>query len=104
MDGFIIPSAIQRVRSFLVEMCGMKVKPWASTEATLAALHTMLVARQPCDIFWTALRELLAKLACDMKKRHEALPGTLVDNEILDDRRYAALLAEIRACLAQQTI
>lgn len=102
MDGFIIPSSTQRVRSFLIEMCGMKVKPWASTEETLAALHTMLVARQPCDVFWASLRVLLEKLACDLKRRQDAVPGTLVDNEVLDDQRYAALLDEIRACLARQ--
>ena len=45
MENMIIPSAIQRIRSFLIEMCGMKVKPWATTEETLAALHTTLVAR-----------------------------------------------------------
>lgn len=103
MEGFIIPSAIQRVRSFLVEMCGMKVKPWASTEETLAALHTMLVARQHCDVFWDSLRGLLEKLACDVKQRQEAAPGALVDNEVLDNQRYAALLDEIRACLAWQS-
>jgi hypothetical protein len=103
MDGFIIPSSIQRVRSFLIEMYGMKVKPWANTEETLAALHAMLVARQHCELFWTSLRALLKKLACDLKKRQEALPGTLVDNEVLDHQRYAALLDEIRACLARQT-
>lgn len=103
MDGFIIPSSIQRVRSFLVEMYGMKVKPWANTEETLAALHTMLVARQHCDRFWTSLRELLERLAADVKKREAAAPGTLLDNEVLDSQRYEALLQEIRACLAQQT-
>lgn len=103
MDGFIIPSSIQRVRSFLVEMYGMKVKPWANTEETLAALHTMLVARQRCDRFWVSLRELLERLAADLKKREAAAPGTLLDNEVLDSQRYEALLQEIRACLAQQT-
>lgn len=103
MDGFIVPSSIQRVRSFLVEMYGMKVKPWANTEETLAALHTMLVARQHCDRFWASLQGLLERLAADLKKRQAAPPDTLVDNEVLDSRRYAALLDEIRACLAQQT-
>jgi hypothetical protein len=102
MDGLLVPSSIQRVRAFLVEMCGMKVKPWASTEETLGALHTMLVARQGCDIFWTSLRTLLERLACDLKTRQDALPGTLVDNEVLDNQRYAALLDEIRACLDRQ--
>jgi hypothetical protein len=103
MDGFIIPSSIQRVRSFLVEMYGMKVKPWANTEETLAALHAMLVARQHCDRFWASLQELLGRLAADLKKREAAAPGTLLDNEVLDSQRYQALLQEIRACLAQQS-
>jgi len=102
MDGFIIPSSIQRVRSFLIEMYGMKVKPWANTEETLAALHTMLVARQHCDRFWVSLRGLLQQLACDLKKRQSALPGTLVDNELLESQRFEALLCEIRDCLAKQ--
>jgi hypothetical protein len=103
MESLIVPSSIQRIRSFLVEMCGMKVKPWASTEETLAALHTTLVARHGCDIFWTSLRVLLETLAHDLKTRQEAVPGTLVDNEVLDSKRYATLLDEIRASLAQQT-
>ena len=49
MESLIVPSSIQRIRSFLVEMCGMKVKPWATTEETLAALHTTLVARRQCQ-------------------------------------------------------
>jgi len=103
MESLIVPSSIQRIRSFLVEMCGMKVKPWASTEETLAALHATLVARHGCDIFWTSLRVLLETLARDLKTRQEAAPGTLVDNEVLDSDRYATLLDEIRASLAQQT-
>ena len=103
MDNLMIPSAIQRIRSFLIEMCGMKVKPWATTEETLAALHTTLVARHRCDIFWTSLRALLEALARDLKTRQEALPGTLVDNELLDSERYGTLLDEIRAALALQT-
>ena len=103
MENLIIPSAIQRIRSFLIEMCGMKVKPWAATEETLAALHTTLVARHGCDIFWTSLRGLLETLARDLKLRQAATPGTLVDNELLDSERYATLLDEIRAALARQT-
>ena len=103
MENLIIPSAIQRIRSFLIEMCGMKVKPWATTEETLAALHTTLVARHGCDIFWTSLRGLLETLARDLKLRQAATPGTLVDNELLDSERYATLLDEIRAALARQT-
>jgi hypothetical protein len=103
MESLIVPSSIQRIRSFLVEMCGMKVKPWASTEETLAALHATLVARRGCDIFWTSLRVLLETLARDLKTRQDAAPGTLVDNEVLDGERYATLLDEIRASLAQQT-
>jgi hypothetical protein len=102
MNTLLLPSSIQRIRSFLVEMCGMKVKPWASTEETLGALATTLVARHRCGIFWTSLRVLLETLARDLKTRAEALPGTLVDNEVLDGGRYADLLDEIRACLARQ--
>jgi len=103
MDSLIVPSAIQRIRSFLIEMSGMKVKPWATTEETLAALHTTLVARRGCDIFWGSLRVLLENLARDLKTRQAATPGTLVDNELLDGERYAMLLDEIRAALARQT-
>jgi hypothetical protein len=103
MESLIVPSAIQRIRSFLIEMSGMKVKPWATTEETLAALHTTLVARRGCDIFWVSLRGLLEALARDLKTRQEASPGTLVDNELLDSERYATLLDEIRAALARQT-
>jgi len=103
MESLIVPSAIQRIRSFLIEMSGMKVKPWATTEETLAALHTTLVARRGCDIFWASLRVLLETLARDLKKRQEASPGALVDNELLDGERYATLLDEIRAALARQT-
>jgi hypothetical protein len=102
LEGLIVPSSIQRVRAFLVEMCGLKVKPWASTEEMLAALHTMLVARHRCDMFWTSLRVLLETLARDLKTRQEATLGALVDNEVLDGNRYTALLDEIKACLAGQ--
>ena len=103
MESLIVPSSIQRIRSFLIEMCGMKVKPWADSEETLAALHATLAAKQGCDIFWTSLRVLLATLARDLKARQDAAPGTLVDNEVLDDERYATLIDEIRAALARQT-
>jgi hypothetical protein len=102
MDSLIVPSAIQRIRSFLIEMSGMKVKPWATTEETLAALHTTLVARRGCDIFWGSLRVLLENLARDLRTRQAASPGTLVDNELLDGERYATLLDEIRAAMARQ--
>lgn len=102
MDTLLVPSSIQRIRSFLVEMCGMKVRPWATAEETLEALHATLVARRGCDIFWSALRTLLETLARDLKARQEAAPGVLVDNEILSAERYASLLDEIRACLATQ--
>jgi hypothetical protein len=102
VESLIVPSSIQRIRSFLVEMCGMKVKPWAGAEETLGALHTTLVARQGCDIFWTSLRVLLETLARDLKARQDAAPGALVDNEVLDGERYATLIDEIRAALARQ--
>jgi hypothetical protein len=103
MDSLLVPSSIQRIRAFLVEMCGMKVKPWASAGEMLAALHATLAARQSCDIFWTSLRGLLEKLAGDLKARKEAEPGAVIDNEVLTPESYAALLDEIRACLAKQT-
>jgi hypothetical protein len=102
MESLIVPSSIQRIRSFLVEMCGMKVKPWAGSEETLSALHATLVARKGCDIFWTSLRVLLETLARDLKERQEAPTGELVDNEVLDGERYATLIDEIRAALAYQ--
>ena len=102
MESLIVPSSIQRIRSFLVEMCGMKVKPWAGTEEILGALHATLVARSGCDIFWTSLRLLLETLARDLRARQDAVPGALVDNEILDGGRYAMLIDEIRAGLACQ--
>jgi len=102
MDSLLVPSSIQRIRAFLIEMCGMKVKPWAGADETLAALHATLVARQSCDIFWASLRVLLETLARDLKARHDAEPGTLLDNEVLSDERYVSLLDEIRACLAKQ--
>jgi len=102
VENLLVPSSIQRVRSFLVEMCGMKVKPWADAEETLSALHATLVARSGCDIFWTSLRVLLETLARDLKTRQEAAPGTLVDNEVLDGDRFATLLNEIRAALGRQ--
>jgi len=103
MDSLLVPSSMQRIRAFLVEMCGMKVKPWAGAEETLAALHTTLVARQSCDIFWASLRGLLETLARDLKARRDAEPGALLDNEVLSDERYALLLDEIRAALAKQS-
>jgi hypothetical protein len=102
MDSLLVPSSIQRIRSFLIEMCGMKVAPWASTEETLAALHTTLVARHGCGIFWDSLRTLLEKLAHDMKTRASATPGTVIDNEVLDGHHYARLLDEIRQSLDRQ--
>jgi hypothetical protein len=102
MDSLLIPSSMQRIRAFLIEMCGMKVKPWAGAEETLSALHATLVARQSCDIFWASLRGLLETLARDLKARQDAEPGALLDNEVLSDERYASLLDEIRACLATQ--
>jgi hypothetical protein len=80
----------------------MKVKPWASTEETLAALHTTLVARSGCDIFWSSLCVLLETLARDLKARQMAAPGTVVDNEVLDGERFNVLLDEIRAVLDRQ--
>ena len=103
MENLLIPSAIQRIRSFLIEMSGMKVRPWATTEETLAALHSTLVARHQCQLFWTSLRVVLEDLARDLKTRQDAAPGTVVDNELLDGDRYQTLIDEIRAALESQS-
>ena len=93
----LLPSSIQRIRVFLTESCGMKVKPWAGVDETLDALHAVIVDKRECGIFWQGLRGLLSTLAHDLKQRRDALPGSLVDNEVLDATRYETLLAEIRA-------
>ena len=100
MQNLLVPTSIQRIRSFLIESSGMKVKPWATVDETLAALHTTLIARQQCNVFWAGLRLLLAQLASDLKLREEARPTTVIDNELLDPARYQALLDEIRSALA----
>jgi hypothetical protein len=100
MQNLLVPTSIQRIRSFLIESSGMKVKPWATVDETLAALHTTLIARQQCSVFWAGLRLLLAQLASDLKSREEAGPTTAIDNELLDPDRYQALLDEIRSVLA----
>jgi hypothetical protein len=101
MRSLLIPAAIQRIRSFLIEVSGMKVKPWASVEETMDALHATLIARHTCQAFWVALRVLLSQLACDLKCRREAGPAFVVDNELLDQARYQTLLDEIRTALAR---
>jgi hypothetical protein len=103
METLLIPSSIQRIRSFLVEMSGMRVKPWATTEETLSALHTTLLAKRQCPIFWTSLRALLTSLAGDLRARQEAEPGSALDNELLDGDRHQRLLDEIRAVLQSQS-
>lgn len=101
MDGTnLIPSSIQRIRQFLVESCGMKVKPWAGVDETLQALHAVLVAKQGCALFWPLLRELLTTLTHDLGQREQ---GNVLDNEILQPDRYATLLDEIRAAAASAT-
>jgi hypothetical protein len=95
----LLPSSIQRIRVFLLESCGMKVKPWAGVEETLEALHAVMVDKRACGIFWRGLRDFLATLANDLKQRQDAQPGALVDNEILEASRYEALLDEIRAAV-----
>lgn len=102
MSGLLVPSSMQRIRSFLSEMCGMRVKPWASAEEILAALHNTLAARQGCEVFWDSLRVLLEKLASDLKTRDAAPPEALIDNEVLDGERYGRLLDEIRQSLSRQ--
>jgi len=97
----LLPTSIQRIRVFLTESCGMKVKPWAGVDETLEALHTVIVDKRECGIFWQGLRSLLATLAQDLKQRRDATPGALVDNEVLDASRYETLLAEIRTVVKQ---
>jgi hypothetical protein len=102
MQNLLVPTSIQRIRSFLIESSGMKVKPWASVEETLAALHATLIARQQCGGFWNGLRVLLGQLASDLKSRGQAEPAGVIDNELLDPDRYQALLDEIRSVLASE--
>jgi hypothetical protein len=97
----LVPTSIQRVRAFLNDVCGMKVRPWASVEETLHALHGVLVARRDCTIFWKSLRVLLEQLARDLRSREDATPGEIIDNEVLNTERYAALLDEIQAAVVQ---
>jgi len=98
----LVPSSMQRIRTFLNETCGMKVRPWAGTAETLAGLHAVLVRKSGCPIFWKSLQLLLERLAQDLKRREDAQPDQIVDNEILCSERYAALLDEIKGALAAE--
>jgi hypothetical protein len=97
----LVPTSIQRIRAFLNDVCGMKVRPWAGVEETLDALHAVLVARQDCTIFWKSLHVLLERLAQDLRRREDAAPDQLIDNEVLNTDRYQSLLDEIKSALAQ---
>ena len=46
----LLPSSIQRIRVFLTESCGMKVKPWAGVDETLDALHAVIVDKRECGM------------------------------------------------------
>jgi hypothetical protein len=96
----LVPTSIHRIRAFLNDVCGMKVRPWASVEETLDALHGVLVARCDCTFFWKSLRVLLERLAQDLRRREDAAPGEIIDNEVLKTDRYETLLDEIRAAVA----
>ena len=74
----LVPTSIQRIRAFLNDVCGMKVRPWASVEETLDALHGVLVARRECSIFWKSLHVLLERLAQDLRCREDAAVGEKV--------------------------
>jgi hypothetical protein len=97
-----VPNSIQRIRTFLNEVCGMKVRPWAGVPETVEALHQVLLARRDCALFWKSLHVLLERLAQDLRRREHASTDAdaIVDNEVLSSDAYAALLEEIKAALA----
>ena len=97
----LVPTSIQRIRAFLNDACGMKVRPWAGVEETLDALHAVLLARRDFPLFWKSLHALLGRLAQDLRWREDAASGQLIDNEVLNAGQYASLMEEIRAALAQ---
>lgn len=97
----LIPAPLLRVRCFINTNGRFKVKPWATAEETLDALHDSMLLQQQNDTFWTGLEDLLEKLSCDMKRRM-ASRGAAVDNEVLDPERHHALLSEIREALQEK--
>ena len=96
----LVPSSLQRIRSFLGEKRRMKVKPWAGVEEILDAFHSVLAAHQGDDGFWDELQRLMRELLLDMDRRTEGTPGQIIDNEVLTANRQCGLLAEIRSVLA----
>lgn len=99
----LVPNSIQRIRTFLNEVCGMKVRPWAGVAETLDALHEVLWAKRDCPVFWKSLQVLLERLAQDLRRRESAATAEIIDNEVLSSDGYAALLDEIKAALAPES-
>ena len=99
----LVPNSIQRIRTFLNEACGMKVRPWAGVAETLDALHEVLRAKRDCPVFWKSLQVLLDRLAQDLHRRKSAATAEIIDNEVLSSDGYAALLDEIKAALAPES-
>ncbi|HEY5955855.1 MAG TPA: hypothetical protein VIV60_04850 [Polyangiaceae bacterium] len=92
-----VPASLVRVRCFLNRR-GMKVKPWLGPEAVLDAFYAALRLQTHNDDFWTELEQLLADLASDMNERIQSR-GWVIENELLDSRSHAELLAQIRQAL-----
>jgi hypothetical protein len=72
MGGLLVPSSMQRIRSFLTERCGMKVKPWASTEDIMDSCNVdkakqeavLTCLRRLRDSWTTGIAETLAGAPC----------------------------------------
>ena len=74
----------------------MRVKPWATADETLDALHAVLASRRSDAEFWKGLEDLLETLSRDMRRR---LSEGAVENEVLDPASRHRLLEEIRRAL-----
>jgi len=90
-----VPSSIQRLRSALSGH-GLRAKPWASVEETLDACYDLLADHRTDEGFWQGLETLLAVLTRDLRTRMKAPRSEVIENELLDETRLGALLAEIR--------
>lgn len=91
-----VPASIQRVRCFMNNRGGLRVKPWATAGETLEAFHDMLVLQKQDEAFWKDLEALLAQMSQDVKRRIAAGGGSVIGNEVLDTARHQSLLTEIR--------
>lgn len=94
-----VSASLQRVRCWLGNQGGMKVKPWAGVEETLDAFHDVLITQRRDEPFWQGLESLLGTLTADTNRRIEARRGEVIDNEVLDPERRRELLGEIRRML-----